>query len=99
MKKHKGGVIREVCWRRGIELMEGHPIPEHIHMCLSIPPRDDVELAIGFITGKPAVRIHRKILGKKKVAGLHFWSRGYCVSTMGLDEEAIKEIHPGTRGL
>ncbi len=47
--------------------------------------------AIGFIKGKSAVRIHRQILGKKKVAGLHFWSRGYCVSTVGLNEETIRK--------
>ena len=50
-----------------------------------------VAFAIGFIKGKSAVRIHRQILGKKKVTGLHFWSRGYCVSTVGLNEETIRK--------
>jgi len=46
--------------------------------------------AIGFLKGKSAVRIHRE-LGNKRVTGLHFWATGYCVSTVGLDEETIKE--------
>ena len=91
LKKHVGEVIREVCWQRGIELVEGHLMPDHIHMCVSIPPKHRVAFAIGFIKGKSAVRIHRQILGKKKVTGLHFWSRGYCVSTVGLNEETIRK--------
>ena len=66
-------------------------MPDHIHMCLSIPPKYSVAFAIGFIKGKSAVRIHRQILGNKRVTGLHFWSRGYCVSTVGLDEETIRK--------
>ena len=91
LKKHVGEVIREVCRQRGIELVEGHLMPDHIHMCVSIPPKHSVAFAIGFIKGKSAVRIHRQILGNKKVTGLHFWSRGYCVSTVGLDEETIRK--------
>jgi len=91
LKKHVGEVIREVCRQRGIELVEGHLMPDHIHMCVSIPPKHRVAFAIGFIKGKSAVRIHRQILGKKKVTGLHFWSRGYCVSTVGLNEETIRK--------
>ena len=91
LKKHVGEVIREVCRQRGIELVEGHLMPDYIHMCVSIPPKHSVAFAIGFIKGKSAVRIHRQILGHKKVTGLHFWSRGYCVSTVGLNEETIRK--------
>ena len=91
VKKHVEEVIKEVCRQRGIELVEGHLMPDHIHLCVSIPPKHSVAFAIGFIKGKSAVRIHRQILGKKKVTGLHFWSRGYCVSTVGLNEETIRK--------
>jgi putative transposase len=50
-----------------------------------------VAFAIGFIKGKSAVRIHRQILGHKEVTGLHFWARGYRVSTVGLNEETIRK--------
>jgi len=53
-------------------------------------PKYSVAFALGFMKGKSAVRIQRKA-GYKKVTGMHFWSRGYCVSTVGLDEETIKK--------
>ena len=90
-RKRVGDVLRELCRQRGIEVLEGHLLPDHIHMCLSIPPKYSVAFAIGFIKGKSAVRIHRQILGNRRVTGLHFWSRGYCVSTVGLDEETIRK--------
>ena len=91
LKKRVGEVIREVCRQRGIEVLEGHLLSDHIHMCLSIPPKQSVAFAIGFIKGKSAVRIHRHLMGNKRVTALHFWSRGYCVSTVGLNEKVIKK--------
>ena len=91
IRKRVGDVIHDLCRQRGIEMLEGHLMPDHIHMCLSIPPKYSVAFVIGFIKGKSAVRIHRQILGNPRVTGLHFWSRGYCVSTVGLDEETIRK--------
>jgi putative transposase len=91
LKKHMREVIREVCRQRGIELVEGHLMPDHTHMWVRIRPKHSVAFAIGFIKGKSAVRIHRQIMGNRKVTGLHFWSRGYCVSTVGLNEETIRK--------
>ena len=65
-------------------------MPDHIHMCLKVPPKFSIAFVIGFLKGKSAVRIHRNILKAKKVTGLHFWARGYCVSTVGLDEETVR---------
>ena len=91
LRKGVGDVIRDLCRQRGIEMLEGHLMPDHIHMCLSIPPKYSVAFVIGFIKGKSAVRIRRQLLGNPRVTGLHFWSRGYCVSTVGLDEETIRK--------
>ncbi len=66
-------------------------MPDHIHMCLKVPPKFSIAFVIGFLKGKSAVRIHRSILKAKKVTGLHFWARGYCVSTVGLDEETVRK--------
>ena len=90
-RKRVGEVIRDLCRQRGVEMLEGHLIPDHIHMCLSIPPKYAVAFVIGFLKGKSAVRIHRHILGNKQVTGLHFWARGYCVSTVSLEEKAIRK--------
>jgi putative transposase len=63
-------------------------------MCLSVPPKFSIAFVIGFLKGKSAVRILRYLLKSKQAKGKHFWSRGYCVSTVGLDEETIhKYIH------
>ena len=85
-----GEILRDLCLQRGVELIEGHLMPDHIHMCLVVPPKYSIAFVIGFLKGKSAVLIHRKILGQKRVSGLHFWARGYCVSTVGLDEESIR---------
>ena len=90
-RERVGQIIKDLCRQRGVEFMEGHLMPDHIHMCLSVPPKFSIAFVIGFLKGKSAVRIHRNLLGNKRVTGLHFWSRGYCVSTVGLDEATIRK--------
>ncbi len=63
---------------------------DHVHMCLRVPPKHSIAFVIGFLKGKSAVRIHRTA-SNKRVTGLHFWARGYCVSTVGLDEATIRQ--------
>ena len=89
--RHQIGVIlRELCRQKGVELLEGHSMPDHIHMCLSIPPKFSVANTVGFLKGKSAIRIHRECLGQpRNFTGLHFWAKGYCVSTVGLDEQTV----------
>jgi putative transposase len=81
----------ELCEQRGVELVEGKAMPDHVHMCLSIPPEFSVAHTVGFLKGKSAVRIHRELLRERRMTGLHFWATGYCVSTVGLDEERIRK--------
>jgi len=91
LRRQIGGILRELCRQVGIELVEGHAMPDHIHLCLSIPPKFSVAYTVGFLKGKSAVRIHREFLGRKRnFTGLHFWAKGYCVSTVGLDEQVIR---------
>ena len=71
-------------------MLEGHSMPDHIHMFLSIPPKYSVAHTIGFLKGKSAVRIHRDLLKERRMTGLHFWAAGYCVSTVGLDEQQVR---------
>jgi putative transposase len=91
MKRQIGRILRELCEQRGIVLIEGHAMADHIHLCLSIPPKYSVAMTVGFLKGKSAVRIHRELLKERRMTGLHFWAVGYCVSTVGLDEEAIRK--------
>ena len=91
LRRQIGLILRELCRQRGIELLEGHAMPDHVHLCLSIPPKYRVAHMIGFLKGKSAVRIHRELLRKRRMSGLHFWSTGYCVSTVGLDEARVRK--------
>jgi len=86
-----GEIVRELCRQKRLELLEGHLMAGHVHLCISVPPKFSIAFVIGFLKGKSAIRIHREILKEKRVTGLHFWSRGYCVSTVGLDEETIRK--------
>jgi putative transposase len=85
-----GRILRELCDQLGVELLEGHALADHVHLCVSIPPKYSVANTVGFLKGKSAVKIHRELLGERRMTGLHFWARGYCVSTIGYDEEAVR---------
>ena len=92
LRRQIGEILRELCRQAGIELVEGHAMADHVHLCLSIPPKFSVAHTIGFLKGKSAIRIHRQFLGQKRnFGGLHFWTKGYCVSTIGLDEQLIRQ--------
>jgi len=75
-----------------VELVEGHAMSDHVHLCLSIPPKLSVAYTIGRLKGKSAVRIQRDFIkGRGNAKGFHFWSTGYCVSTVGLDEVKVRQ--------
>jgi putative transposase len=83
---------RELCWYKDIEMLEGHAMPDHTHICISVPPKYRVAMVIGYLKGKSAIRIHWEILGVTKgFTNKNFWIRGYCVSTVGLNEGQIRE--------
>ncbi len=87
-----GRVLRELCRYKDVELVEGKAMADHIHMLLSVPPKYSIAMTIGYLKGKSAIRIHRELLRTKgTLFGRTFWARGYCVSTVGLDEATIRE--------
>ena len=91
-RRQIGGTIRDLCTQHNIELIEGHAMPDHVHLLLSIPPKFSVANTVGFLKGKSAIQIHRRFLGRQRnFTGFHFWTRGYCVSTVGLDEANVRE--------
>ena len=72
--------------------MEGDALSDHVHVLLGIPPKFSVANTVGFLKGKSAIGLHREYLGRQRnFTGYHFWARGYCVSTVGLAEEVIRE--------
>ena len=91
LRKQIGGVLKDLCSRFGVELVEGHAMPDHVHLCLGIAPKLSVAYTVGRLKGKSAVRIHRDFIrGRGNAKGFHSWSTGYCVSTVGLDEAKVR---------
>jgi putative transposase len=77
---------------KGSRVDEGHAMPDHVHMVLSIPPKHSVSSVLGYLKGKSAIMIHREMERVKHgFTGKHFWAQGYFASTVGLDEEMIRE--------
>jgi putative transposase len=84
--------IRAVCEWKQVEILEMTMMPDHIHMVAIIPPKLAISELIGILKGKMAIAVfqqHNK-LRTKPYWGNHFWSRGYCVTTVGMDEEKIR---------
>jgi putative transposase len=91
VRRQIGEILRELCRQKGLDLLEGKAMPDHVHMLLSVPPKYSVAMTMGYLKGKSAVRIHRELLKTKgTLFGRAFWSRGYCVSTVGLEEAMIR---------
>jgi REP-associated tyrosine transposase len=85
--------IESLCRQKDqVEVLEVNIQPDHIHLVLSIPPKYAVSTVMGFLKGKLALRLFQRYehLGKR-YWGQHLWSRGYCVSTVGLDEDKIRK--------
>ena len=92
LRRRVGEIIRELCRQKEIGLEEGKAAADHIHMLLSVPPKYSVAMTVGYLKGKSAIRIHRELLKTKgTLFGRSFWARGYCVSTVGLDEQRIRK--------
>jgi len=92
LRVHLGEVFRKLAAQKESRVEEGHPMPDHVHMLLSIPPKYAVSQVVGFIKGKSAIHLAR-VYGERKrnFVGQHFWARGYFVSTVGRDETVIRE--------
>ena len=92
LRRHLGDVLRKLAEQKESRIEEGHLLLDHVHMLISISPKYAVSQVIGFIKGKSAIHLAR-VYGEKKrnFVGQHFWARGYFVSTVGRDQEVIRE--------
>jgi putative transposase len=87
-----GDILRRLCTYKGVELLEGKACIDHIHICISIPPKYSVSSIVGYLKGKSAMVVFEKYSRlKKNFRGHHFWARGYYVSTVGLDEAKVRK--------
>jgi putative transposase len=83
-------IIRDLCKWKGIEILEGHMMADHVHLLLSIPPKYSVSQVMGYLKGKSAMMIFDRHSNLKyKFGNRHFWAEGYYVSTVGFNEATI----------
>src|SRR6185436_6428997 len=92
LRRHLGEVFHKLAVQKESKIEEGHLMPDHVHMLISIPPKYAVSQVVGFIKGKSAIHLAR-VYGERKqnFVGQHFWARGYFVTTVGRDEYTIRE--------
>ena len=91
LRRHLGEVFRRLAEQKESKIEEGHLMPDHVHMMISIPPKYAVSQVIGYIKGKSAIHLAR-VYGetRRNFVGQSFWARGYFVSTVGRDAEVIR---------
>ena len=84
--------FKRLCSYKGVEIIEGHMMPDHVHLLVSIPPKIAVSTFVGYLKGKSALMMFDKHANSKyKFGNRHFWAEGYYVSTVGLNEATIKK--------
>ena len=92
LKAEIGRILRELCDRKGVEIIEATACPDHIHMLVSIPPKMSVSEFVGYLKGKSSLIIFERHASLKYQYGnRHFWCKGYYVSTVGANKEAIQK--------
>lgn len=85
-----GEILRRLCSYKGVEIIEGRLMPDHVHMLVSIPPKMSVSSFMGYLKGKSSLMIFEKHGNLKyKFGNRKFWAEGYYVSTVGLNEATI----------
>jgi len=91
-RRHLGEIFHALARQKECQILEGHLMPDHVHVCIAIPPKYAVASVIGFLKGKSAIAISRQLCGKERnFTGEHLWARGYAVSTVGFELEQVRQ--------
>ena len=92
LRREIGKILRELCERKGIEIIEAELCPDHIHMLISIPPKMSVSSVMGYLKGKSSLMIFDRFANLKyKYGNRKFWCRSYYVDTVGRNQKKIQE--------
>ena len=91
-RRDLGEILRQLCNYKGVEILEGHLMPDHVHMLVSIPPKLSVAQFMGYLKGKSSLMIFDRHANLKyKYGSRNFWCRGYYVDTVGRNKRVIEE--------
>ena len=100
IRRQLGPLVHELARQKECRIIEGHVMPDHIHMCIEVPPKYAMAAVIGFLKGKSAIAIARQFGGRdRNFSGEHVWARGYAVSTVGFELEQVKASIRDQEGL
>jgi putative transposase len=91
IRRQLGPILQSLAKQKECQIIEGHLMPDHVHMCIAIPPKHSVASVIGFLKGKSAIAIARLGGKERNFSGEHFWARGYAVSTVGFELEQVRQ--------
>jgi len=91
LRVHFRDIFHELARQKDCTIVEGHLRPDHVHMCIQIPPKYAVSSIVGFLKGKSAIAIARFQGKQKNFVGENFWARGYAVSTVGYELDAVRK--------
>lgn len=92
VRRELGAIFHALAKQKECRIVEGHVMPDHVHMCIEIPPKYSVASVIGFMKGKSTIAIVKRFCGKERnFTGEHFWARGYAVSTVGFELEQVRK--------
>lgn len=92
LRKDIQQIIKDLCKWKGVEIIEGHMMPDHVHLLISIPPKYSVSQFMGYLKGKSAMMIFERHANLKyKFGNRNFWTTGYYVSTVGLNTATIQK--------
>jgi putative transposase len=90
-RRHSGEIFQALAGQKECQILDGHLMPDHVHMGIAIPPKHPVAAVIGFLKGKSAIAVARRCGKERNFAGEHFWARGYAVSTVGFELEQVRQ--------
>ena len=93
-RRQLGEIFHALARQKECQIIEEHLRPDHVHMCIEIPPKHPVASVIGFLKGKSAIAMARLCGKERNFMGEHFWARGYAVSTVGFE---FNEVRPYIR--
>ncbi len=92
LRKDITKILRRLCEYKQIEVVEGTACADHLHICLSIPPKFSVSTIVGYLKGKSTMILFEKYSSlRRNFRGHHFWARGYYVNTVGLNEQKVRQ--------
>ena len=91
VRKQLGAIFHALAKQKECQIIEGHLMPDHVHICIAIPPKHPVSSVIGFLKGKSAIAVARLQGKERNFSGEHLWARGYAVSTVGFELEQVRQ--------